>query len=282
VAEPETARLVVKQGSRVGRQFKLAASPVEIGSDRRCQVVIRGEDIDPIHALLDKRGDLWYVENKSVNGTLVNQASVTSKILEPGDLIQIGSSTLLAFELVAKKEKKQRAKKAVERKDRGPFGNPIVVGGVGIYLALLVIGFIYFALWNSGSERGFSAEYARQIVDETRAFLESDALLFEKTSAESIDLGGLDDASEPAADYYRLVAARREGGSSGNLKQRIEVIGDRIGEQFAQAWLLEQQERWSEAMERYRRITAIVRDGRAPSTQIAASRIEELRAKLYQ
>jgi pSer/pThr/pTyr-binding forkhead associated (FHA) protein len=282
VAEPETARLVVRKGSRVGRKFKLAASPVEIGSDRRCQVVVTGEYVDPVHAVLNRRGDLWYVENKSVNGTLVNQLPITSKILEPGDMIQIGSSTLLAFELLAKTEKKPRAKKAGERKDRGLFGNPVVVGGLGIYLAVLVIGFVYFGMRGSGSEHGFSAEYARQIVGETRAFLASDALLFEDSGAKSIDLGALDDASEPAADYYRLVAARRAGASSGDLKQRIDVIGDRIGEQFAQAWLLEQQERWSEAMERYRRITAIVPDGRAPSTQAAASRIEELRAKLHQ
>jgi pSer/pThr/pTyr-binding forkhead associated (FHA) protein len=283
VAEIETEQLIVKRGPKVGRQFKLSASPTRIGAERSCEVAVKGSYVDPVHAVLERRGNLWYIENKSVNGTLVNQAQITSKVLEPGDVIQIGSETLLAFELIEQKEKKKRReKKPAGAKKGGLFGNPLVVGGVGLYLGAMLIGFIYFSLWSSSTGAGFSAEYAAQVVAETRAFLESDALVSAPTAVEAGALGRLDDASEPAADYYRLLAAQRAGGRAEESSERVKAIEDRIGEEFAQAWLLEQQERWSEAIGRYRQITAIVPDGRAPSTQVAASRIEKLQAKLYQ
>jgi pSer/pThr/pTyr-binding forkhead associated (FHA) protein len=282
VTEIETEQLVVKRGPKVGRQFKLSTSPTRIGAERSCEVAVKGSYVDPVHAVLERRGNLWYIENKSVNGTLVNQAQITSKVLEPGDVIQIGSDTLLAFELVEQKEKKKRKKKPAGAEKKGLLGNPLVVGGVGLYLGVILIGFIYFSLRSGSTGAGFSAEYAAQVVAETRAFLESDALASAPTAAPAGALGRLDDAADPAADYYRLLAARRAGEIGEESSQRVKAIEDRIGEEFAQAWLLEQQERWREAIGRYRQITAIVPDGRAPSTQVAARRIKQLRAKLYQ
>lgn len=281
--ERPTFSLVVRRGRRGGREFPLGDGLVRIGAARSCEISVKGEYVDDEHAQITRRGALWSLENKSVNGTLVNGERIDVKILEPGDLIQIGGETLLEFSLITKKEprRKKRSRKGARKARSGVFANPLIVGGIGAYLALLVAGGIYFALRGSaGSDAGLSAERAGSLVHTTLEFLASPELLQELPPDAPAFAPKIDRSADPGASFYRLLNNRRRDGDDTERERQLGTIEERLRDGFANAWFLEQQGRNREAIRSYEEIQAVIPDGRAPTTRAAAARAAELRSTL--
>jgi len=71
----------------------------QLGRGMDCDIVIPDPAASRLHARLEKAGEGWViVDLESRNGTIVNGESVQEKILNPGDVIQIGG-TSLKFEI---------------------------------------------------------------------------------------------------------------------------------------------------------------------------------------
>lgn len=83
----------------LGKRFVLDQSPVRIGRGHDSQVVLEGDSVSRRHAHLERRGPgAWFiVDDKSTNGTYVNEEQVPGEIrLENGDRIKVGP-TILKF-----------------------------------------------------------------------------------------------------------------------------------------------------------------------------------------
>ena len=101
----------------------------------------------------------------------------------------------------------------------------------------------------------------------TREFLISDPTIVARDSGEV----GIDAAAEFSSDFHALVAARRSGAS--DVEARADRIVEAAENELFQAWNLERQQRWGEAIERYRRVTWMIPPYRASATRLAAERI---------
>ncbi|WP_236242617.1 FHA domain-containing protein [Streptomyces sp. CC228A] len=87
-------RLVGQQGSLAGKQFPVGAAPVTLGRHSGNSVVIPGANVSRFHAEVRREGHGFVLYDRgSSNGTLVNGERVTSRELQPGDLVGIGGET---------------------------------------------------------------------------------------------------------------------------------------------------------------------------------------------
>ncbi|WP_149179955.1 FHA domain-containing protein [Streptomyces sp. TRM49041] len=87
-------RLVGHQGSLTGQQFPIGTTPVTLGRNSDNSVVITGRNVSRFHAEVRREGHGFVLyDSGSSNGTRVNGARVTSRELQPGDLIEIGTET---------------------------------------------------------------------------------------------------------------------------------------------------------------------------------------------
>ncbi len=90
--------LTIQNGPLAGKRFKLPGkTPVCLGRDPTCQIVLPDDRASRKHCLIGKKGSRWVVKDlESSNHTLVNNVAVPFQELGPGDVIQIGN-TLLSF-----------------------------------------------------------------------------------------------------------------------------------------------------------------------------------------
>ncbi|WP_079171593.1 MULTISPECIES: FHA domain-containing protein [unclassified Streptomyces] len=87
-------RLVGHQGSLAGKQFPVGAGPVTLGRHSGNSVVVPGANVSRFHAEVRREGHGFVLYDRgSSNGTRVNGERVTSRELEPGDLVAIGGET---------------------------------------------------------------------------------------------------------------------------------------------------------------------------------------------
>jgi two-component system cell cycle response regulator len=92
------AYLIVINGRLVGKMYKLAEGQTALGRAPECAVIIEDEGVSRKHALIERRVDAYEVlDNQSTNGVFVNGQQVRSHVLQDGDRVQIGSSTILKF-----------------------------------------------------------------------------------------------------------------------------------------------------------------------------------------
>jgi serine phosphatase RsbU (regulator of sigma subunit) len=93
------AWLRVQKGNEPGKAFPLDQVSTVLGRDASCEVVLADSEVSKRHARISRKDDGFFIEDlQSTNGTKVGDRSLTGiKRLEPGDLIEIGS-TLLALE----------------------------------------------------------------------------------------------------------------------------------------------------------------------------------------
>jgi len=67
----------------------------QIGRGTDCDIVIPDPQVSRLHARLEKAGEGWVIlDLESRNGTLVNGEAVAEKLLNPGDIIQFGGTSL--------------------------------------------------------------------------------------------------------------------------------------------------------------------------------------------
>ncbi len=92
------ASFVVLAGKDIGKIYELRAEPMVIGRDPECAVFVDDDQVSREHARVvrEDAGFIVYDLN-STNGTLVNGKAVKEHVLQDGDRLQIGSSTVFKF-----------------------------------------------------------------------------------------------------------------------------------------------------------------------------------------
>jgi pSer/pThr/pTyr-binding forkhead associated (FHA) protein len=85
-------------------RFPLSGRTSVIGSRGDCDVLLRGDDVDPAHAVIYQREGRRFIRDlRSQSNTLVNDEPVKEAELQPGDRIQIGGAHLI-YQTVASEQ----------------------------------------------------------------------------------------------------------------------------------------------------------------------------------
>lgn len=89
---PFNARLVVEKGDHAGLVLDLGGGVAAIGRSSKCELPLKGSvGVSRRHCKVQLVGQRYVViDLESRNGTLVNGAPVERKVLEDGDLIEVG------------------------------------------------------------------------------------------------------------------------------------------------------------------------------------------------
>jgi diguanylate cyclase (GGDEF)-like protein len=94
-ARPEDACIIVIYGPELGKRLQLGTAPFEIGRSAKNDLFIDQESVSRHHARIVFDGRLyWLQDQKSTNGTFVNDESIREKELRDGDQVRIGRSIL--------------------------------------------------------------------------------------------------------------------------------------------------------------------------------------------
>jgi two-component system cell cycle response regulator len=94
----DRAYLIVLAGMGVGEMHKLTAPETTIGRGQQVDIQVVDDGISRRHAVIEQRGDLMLLRDlDSTNGTFCNGERIDEHILEDGDKIQIGATTILKF-----------------------------------------------------------------------------------------------------------------------------------------------------------------------------------------
>jgi hypothetical protein len=93
----ETPALLVTKGKNIGEKFRLSKeNPMSIGRSRLNEIRPDDPSISAQHCrIIPEKGEYVIYDLGSTNGTVVNNINVNMAILEEGDTIRIGSTTLL-------------------------------------------------------------------------------------------------------------------------------------------------------------------------------------------
>ena len=92
----DKAMLVVNRGSNVGARFLITSAGVTVGRASSCDVFLDDVTVSRTHAKIEKsEAGFLIIDSGSLNGTYVNNNSVTGQNLLNGDRIQIGKFHLL-------------------------------------------------------------------------------------------------------------------------------------------------------------------------------------------
>lgn len=272
--------LRVKSGAKKGKEISLRRKSITIGSDNKCHIVIKDAFVEKEHAVLTQQGvQEWEIEDVSVKGTYVDQVPVRKKILKPGAVIRIGQGTLLEFQLPNAGENDATIRLPEATTSRKLLSKPVLIG-LGIWYALMMVLFIALAGREDAAAAArmpLTAVAVQENLQQTREFL------LQTVAQATLPADGvrpvLDPASDPAFDYYDLDTIT-PGETDVQRTLRLDRLLRKIENGFVQAWHLEQQSRWQEAVAVYRNIAERVPDIRCPSTALAKSRIVVLRPLL--
>jgi two-component system cell cycle response regulator len=94
----DQAYLIVLAGSSMGEMFTLAANPTIIGRGQTAHVRMIDEGVSREHCNIQVDGENMVLRDLgSTNGTFCQGARVDRHVLEDGDKILVGSSTVLKF-----------------------------------------------------------------------------------------------------------------------------------------------------------------------------------------
>ncbi|HLE30189.1 MAG TPA: FHA domain-containing protein [Anaerolineales bacterium] len=95
-------RLVAQLGPMPGKVYELTKEVSTIGRDLRSDIAVNDAEVSRTHARLAAQADGYLVEDlMSTNGTYVNGQRLTApKLLRPGDILGLGETVTLQFELV--------------------------------------------------------------------------------------------------------------------------------------------------------------------------------------
>ena len=97
-AERPRAYLIVLAGSNVGEMFRVEEGETVLGRGQNVTIRLNDDGISRRHArIFQAAGEVVIEDLQSSNGTLVNGANVGQRLLQDGDKIRLGSTTILKF-----------------------------------------------------------------------------------------------------------------------------------------------------------------------------------------
>lgn len=93
---PTLAWLIIKEGKRIGKEFRLQPDITSIGQDAGNDIVLDDEAVSRQHAKVRKEDDDFVIHDLvSTNGTKVNSEDIGKHVLKDGDEVEIGTTTLV-------------------------------------------------------------------------------------------------------------------------------------------------------------------------------------------
>jgi putative YpdA family bacillithiol system oxidoreductase len=94
--------LIFLEGGQQGQSIRLTFEKAWFGRQATCDFVLQGEGISRVHFAIERRGeDYILVDNKSTNGTFVNQVRTVAVTLRAGYNIVAGSNLIQVREVAA-------------------------------------------------------------------------------------------------------------------------------------------------------------------------------------
>ncbi|MEN9881970.1 MAG: hypothetical protein RI916_397 [Actinomycetota bacterium] len=92
----EKAMLIINRGSNLGSRFLITSQGASIGRSSSSDVFLDDVTVSRSHAKIESTSSGFSLKDSgSLNGTYVNNSSVTEHVLHSGDQIQIGKFHLL-------------------------------------------------------------------------------------------------------------------------------------------------------------------------------------------
>jgi len=92
----EKAMVIINRGSNLGSRFLITAQGASIGRSSASDVFLDDVTVSRSHAKIESSPSGFLLKDSgSLNGTYVNNVSVTEQVLHSGDQIQIGKFHLL-------------------------------------------------------------------------------------------------------------------------------------------------------------------------------------------
>ena len=261
-------------GPYKGKRIKVKKTTISVGTNRKCDITIKGEYVSDLHAIIKKREDnVWIVQNNSVNGTLVNGERADLKVLVEGDRIQVGSESL--FEVSFDAAKKKAPKAEGEQGDSGS-KRPLIIAGVGVYL-LLMVGVVLFLMSKDDAAVPSAINHADMapLIENTTAFLMSPGPVMSPGDRRlaARQFGAM------STDYYKLQSLVAEKGSAAEIERMSQEIISGIEKALFRAWQFEQRLQYELALAELEKVFSFVPDVRSPSAEYALQKISEIKAR---
>ena len=95
-SDGNSAMVFIHRGAQKGARFLVTSSGVTIGRSPESSIFLDDVTVSRKHASIEKSGTSFtFKDSGSLNGSYVNNESVTEKVLSSGDEIQIGKFHLL-------------------------------------------------------------------------------------------------------------------------------------------------------------------------------------------
>jgi len=146
-------KVKITAGAENGQEFTCAGPETYIGRSQRCVVRLSSPAVSFEHAVIQRVGDEFFVENLSANGTVLNNQRLTTRTrLKARDQIRIGDQTVIRVESL-----------------------PAVAGGgsasrrllLVILLIFMIFGGLGLVIWDPFADRsGYDWRYAYAKLDD--------------------------------------------------------------------------------------------------------------------
>ncbi len=92
----EKAMILIARGANKGSRFLITSEGVVIGRSSECSVFLDDVTVSRTHAKISKQGKRFVLKDEgSLNGTYINNISITEHELVSGDEFQVGKFHLL-------------------------------------------------------------------------------------------------------------------------------------------------------------------------------------------
>lgn len=269
----------VFDGAKTGKAHVFKPGPNRIGSAKDAEILVRGPDIAPEHAVVELLPDGRLVlRNRSTTGTRVGGRPITLCELKSGDTVQLGSSVAMqvgAGDVTSEAPPTMKAGSA--KSGRKPITGKQIA--IAVALAVYLGGILAFVISREmGPEKGspavVAAAEARALRDTRDQLLSGEVRTGSATVVSSLSTG------DPSAAYHAFLAAKGRSAAEKELEQALQGLLDPVETALRDARILEQQGRFIEARQRYRYVLDAVPDARLPIVRYATGRLAEIRREL--
>lgn len=266
-------KLVIQDGSQVGQKIEVPSEKCSVGGQGSgADLELSGLPYGIKFVDLVLKGKNWTMVEFEPRSALLNQKQLKRRNkLSVGDEITLPSVTSgMPFRMVVELE-------AVKKTKDSSGGNILekVNGTVVALAAVYVFAMIGAAMYLMANQSTGPA--SQEIV------------LSEVSTALEADLGKLSDAvvgsnvsvplSDSATSYTELALFLSRDIPLSRKSELRQDFTDKVMKLFSEAWLHEQQERWTDAQERYLRVAEIMGDRNLQTTELALVKARQASAR---